>query len=146
MTETPHTNNNRGYEESDANVAALGKYGLGLAIISVVVLALMVWLQSFFAAQTQRAMPASSPLATQRQAPVAPRLQITPEKDLHDVRVAEDSVLHSYGWIVRDSGVVRLPIARAMELTAQRGLPVRTEGMTQSAERKATGEKKEAQP
>ena len=146
MTETPHTNNNRGYEESDANVSALGKYGLGLAIITAVVLALMVWLQSFFTAQTQRAMPASSPMATQRQAPAAPRLQVTPEKDLHDMRVVEDSVLHSYGWIVRDSGVVRLPVARAMELTAQRGLPVRTEGMTQSAERKTTGEKKAAQP
>jgi hypothetical protein len=145
MTEihkTPtHTNNHRGFEESDANVAALGKYGLGLAIIFAVVLALMMWLQSFFAAQTKRAMPASSPLATQRQAPAAPRLQIKPEKDLHDVRVAEDSVLHSYGWIVRDSGVVRLPIARAMELTAQRGLPVRAEGGGLRAE----GKKSEAQ-
>lgn len=131
MTETPHppTNNHRGFEESDANVSALGKYGLGLAIITAAVLALMLWLQSFFAVQTKNAMPPSSPLSTQRQAPAAPRLQITPEKDLHDMRVAEDSVLHSYGWIVRDSGVVRLPIARAMELTAQRGLPVRESKM-----------------
>jgi hypothetical protein len=131
-----HTTNNRGYEERDANVASLGKYGIGLAIISAVVLALMLWLQNFFTAQTKRAMPAVSPLATQRQAPAAPRLQVRPEKDLHDIRVAEDSVLHSYGWIVRDSGIVRLPIERAMELTAQRGLPVRAEG----AERGAKGE------
>jgi len=157
MAEThhPHTNNHRGFEESDANVAALGKYGIGLAIISAVVLVLMLWLQNFFAAQTKRATLPASPLATQRQAPPAPRLQVIPEKDLHDIRVAEDSVLHSYGWIVRDSGVVRLPIERAMELTAQRGLPVRAEGEGQRAEgkareaksdeRKANEEKREAQ-
>ena len=139
-TPTP-TNNNRGYEESDANVASLGKYGIGLAIISAVVLVLMLWLQNFFAAQTKSVTPPPSPLAVQRQAPPAPRLQVIPEKDLHDVRVAEDSVLHSYGWIVRDAGVVRIPIERAMELTAQRGLPVRAEGRGPKAE----GKKSEVQ-
>jgi len=133
MTEThktpTHTNNNRGYEESDANVAALGKYGIGLAIISAVVLVLMLWLQNFFAAQTKRVTPPPSPLAVQRQAPPVPRLQVIPEKDLHEIRIMEDSVLHSYEWIVRDSGIVRLPIERAMELTAQRGLPFRESKM-----------------
>jgi len=148
MTETHHTNNNRGYEESDANVAALGKYCIGLAIISAIVLVLMLWLQNFFAAQTKRATPPASPLATQRQAPPAPRLQVIPEKDFHEVRVAEDSVLHSYGWIVRDSGIVHLPIERAMELTAQRGLPVRTMGDERGAKgegREARGEKGDVQ-
>lgn len=124
-THNTHSTNGRGFEEQDANVGALAKFGLGLAIVCALVLALIVWLQGFFATQTQEAMPASSPLAAQRQAPPAPLLQVTPEKDLHLSRAAEDSVLHNYGWIVRDSGVVRLPIERAMELTAQRGLPLR---------------------
>ncbi len=42
-----HTDNDRGHEESDANVSAVTKFGIGLAIISVVVLALMAWLQFF---------------------------------------------------------------------------------------------------
>jgi hypothetical protein len=33
--------------------------------------------------------------------------------------------LQSYGWIDQQKGVVRIPIERAMELTAERGLPVR---------------------
>jgi hypothetical protein len=127
MTETHHTQttNGRGFEESDANVSALAKFGIGLAVISVVVLALMLWLQGFFAAQTKRATPPPSPLAVQRQAPPAPLLQVTPEKDLQQVHALEDSILHSYGKVTNDASVVRIPIARAMELVAQRGLPVR---------------------
>jgi hypothetical protein len=124
---TTHTSNHRGYEASDANVGSLTKFGIGLAIVAAVVLALMLWLQDFFAAQNQRATPPVSPWAAQRQAPPAPRLQVAPARDLRDIRMMEDSVLHSYGWVVRDSGVVRLPIERAMELVAQRGLPVRAE-------------------
>jgi len=129
MTDThkipTHTDNGRGYEASDANVSALTKFGVGLAIISAIVLVLMVWLLKFFISQNKDATPPASPLAVERQAPPAPRLQIAPEKDLHQVHVGEDSLLHSYGWVIRDAGVVRIPIERALELTAQRGLPVR---------------------
>jgi len=123
-----HTTNGRGYEESDANVSALAKFGIGLAVISVVVLALMFWLQNFFAAQTKSATPPPSPLAVQRQAPPAPLLQVAPEKDLQQIHAAEDSILHSYGKVTSDASVVRIPITRAMDLVAQRGLPVRAEG------------------
>ncbi len=34
-------------------------------------------------------------------------------------------MLKSYGWIDRDKGVVRIPIDRAIEILAERGLPVR---------------------
>ena len=123
-----HTNNGRGHEESDANVSAVTKFGIGLAIISVVVLVLMVWLQNFFGNQTKRATPPPSPLMAERQSPPGPRLQIEPAKDLDEVRATEDSVLNSYGWVVRDGGVMRIPIDRAIELVVQRGLPVRSAG------------------
>ncbi len=41
------------------------------------------------------------------------------------MRAAEEKILHSYGWIDQQKGIVRIPIERAMELTAQRGLPAR---------------------
>jgi hypothetical protein len=34
-------------------------------------------------------------------------------------------MLKSYGWIDRDKGVVHIPIDRAIEILAERGLPVR---------------------
>ncbi len=69
----------------------------------------------------------------ERQLPPGPRLQIAPAKDLDDVRAAEDSVLYNYGWVVRDAGVVRIPIERAIELVVQRGLPVRSAGEIEEA-------------
>ena len=53
------------------------------------------------------------------------RLQITPEVDLAALRAKENRELASYGWIDKESGVVRIPIVRAMDLIAQRGLPMR---------------------
>jgi hypothetical protein len=123
-----HTDNGRGHEESDANVSAVTKFGIGLAIISVVVLVLMVWLQNFFSNQTRRATPPPSPFMVERQLPPGPRLQVAPAKDLQEVRAAEDSVLNSYGWVVRDAGVVHIPIEHAIELVVQKGLPVRSAG------------------
>jgi hypothetical protein len=40
----------------------------------------------------------------------------------------QDKVLASYDWVDEKNGVVRIPIDQAMELLAQRGLPVRPEG------------------
>lgn len=144
MSSEQHTStpNGRGHETSDANVAVLAKYGIGLAVIFALVLVLMLLLRGFFVTQTKRATPPASPLAAQRQAPPAPLLQVTPEKDLLQVRATEDSILHTYGKVTSDASVVRLPIERAMELVAQRGLPVRAEGKTQVA----NAEKGEKQP
>ncbi len=55
-----------------------------------------------------------------------PNLQMNPRADVVTFRAREDEELNSYGWINRTSGVVRIPIERAMELIAQRGLPTRT--------------------
>lgn len=39
--------------------------------------------------------------------------------ELIDLRTRETILLESYDWVDRDQGVVRIPIDRAMELTAQ---------------------------
>ena len=52
-----------------------------------------------------------------------PRLIVTPAADLEELRAREDEELKSYAWIDRKSGIVRIPIERAMELIVQRGLP-----------------------
>jgi cytochrome c oxidase cbb3-type subunit III len=46
---------------------------------------------------------------------------------LAELRAAEDAALHSYGWVDRATGIVRIPIDRAMEVLAARGLPVRAQ-------------------
>ena len=62
-----------------------------------------------------------------------PNLQID---DDHAERVAlyaaQNAKLNSYGWVDRSNGIVRIPIDRAMDLIAQRGLPARTNGVSET--------------
>jgi Zn-dependent metalloprotease len=53
----------------------------------------------------------------------SPRLQDDNTRDLKMMRANEDKVLQSYTWIDKNSGAVRIPVARAMEILAERGLP-----------------------
>ena len=55
-----------------------------------------------------------------------PRLQTDDgNQDVADLHAREDLLLNNYSWVSNQSqGKVRIPIERAMELIAQRGLPV----------------------
>jgi hypothetical protein len=55
-------------------------------------------------------------------APPAPRLQVQPVRHWRDFRAAELERLSTYGWMDRSSGAVHIPIERAMDLVAQRGV------------------------
>jgi hypothetical protein len=59
-----------------------------------------------------------------------PRLQIAPREDLRELRSREEAELHSYAWVDKTNGVVRIPIDRAMNLLLERGLPVRGDNDT----------------
>ena len=52
-----------------------------------------------------------------------PRLQIDPQNDLTRTQARDREVLNSYAWMDRSTGTVRIPIERAMEIVAERGLP-----------------------
>ena len=54
-----------------------------------------------------------------------PRLQIDDgNQEIADLHAREDLLLENYSWVDQSQGKVRIPIERAMELIAQRGLPV----------------------
>jgi hypothetical protein len=62
---------------------------------------------------------------------VTPRLQTDDgNQDTVDLHAREDLLLEHYSWIDRSQGKVRIPIDQAMQLIAERGLPV---GQTNSA-------------
>ena len=52
-----------------------------------------------------------------------PRLEEQPAAELANLRRAEDRRLSSYGWIDRQQRVVHVPVERAIEILAERGLP-----------------------
>jgi len=57
----------------------------------------------------------------------APRVQTDDgNQDVADLHLREDLLLNNYSWADQSQGKVRIPIERAMELLAARGLPVAT--------------------
>jgi hypothetical protein len=64
-----------------------------------------------------------------------PRLESDERLEINDFRMQEEKTLHSYGWVDQSAGVVHIPIDRAMQLLAQRGLPTRPQaGITPSSD------------
>ena len=54
-----------------------------------------------------------------------PRVQTDDgNQDVADLHAREDLLLSNYTWADQTQGKVRIPIERAMELIAQRGIPV----------------------
>ena len=58
--------------------------------------------------------------------PPGPLLESYPAESYPALRATQESQLNSYGWVDREQGTVHIPIERAMELIAQRNLPVVT--------------------
>jgi hypothetical protein len=63
----------------------------------------------------------------------SPRLQTDDgNQEIADMHAKEDLLLENYSYVDRGKGTVRIPIERAMELIAQRGLPVAPTSTTMS--------------
>jgi hypothetical protein len=66
-----------------------------------------------------------SKLSEMTQSFPTPRVQTDDgNQDVADLHAREDLLLENYSWADESTGKVRIPIERAMELIAQRGLPV----------------------
>ena len=100
-----------------------GGYGrtllLLLFIFLVAAVGLVAALEGEFSASQVKAFPVDT---TSFQEPV---LQIDPVADLKAYEEQEAELLNSYGWVDKSAGVAHIPIERAIELTAQQGLPHR---------------------
>jgi hypothetical protein len=115
------------YEGRDLNPRAIAWFTAGLAILIVVALLAMAGLIRLLS----RGEPPGQGLVTPGDTTVAafdrsaqPDLQIAPIQDLRRMRAAEDAQLENYGWVDRQGGIAAIPIDRAMELVAERGLKV----------------------
>ena len=116
--------------KQDVDVRAVSKFGVGL-ILGVIFASFLMWfLFDRFAAREQRRSPRPERMEAfnPQKEPPEPRLQPNPPADLKTFRDAEEAILNGYAWVDPDKGMVRIPVARAMELVAQEGLPSRKEG------------------
>ncbi len=127
-----------GHEHSDASVWIIVKFGLWLAISAVVISAgvgLLFWLFVKQSEETTKEFPLAG---QEHRLPAAPRLQQFPVNEMVEFRRHENDVLQKYGWVNKETGVVRMPIADAMKLAVERGLPARAPQAQASGDQAAT--------
>lgn len=114
-----------GHELSDLRPGYIALFGVVLTVVIVAAAIITSLLIHFKAAEHSRQETPVPRLAQEREATPGPRLQVDANKELRQLRAGEEAVLNSYGWVDKDSGIVRIPIQRAMEILAKKGLPAR---------------------
>ncbi|MBI1741030.1 MAG: hypothetical protein HY233_01970 [Acidobacteriales bacterium] len=146
---TNHGHSGHGVEFEREDLSSRGVFGfmIGLAIIGVVIYFIITGMYTFLDKYEKSQMSAASPLVkSEDSAQVgsrrvtqdyverkfkengAPLLEVDERGQLHDFVMNQEKQLNSYGWVDEKAGVAHIPIERAMELTIQRGLPVRPQG------------------
>ncbi len=111
-------------EHRDVNIRAVFWTGIGLLVTLWIIVLLMYPLFAYLRherVEEERAAPAAFRNAPA--VPPPPRLQADPRRDLQDFRQYEERQLNGYHWVDRARGMVSLPIERAIEIIAQRGIP-----------------------
>jgi hypothetical protein len=144
--EINHTNStgHGDYERRDIGVAGILYFLAGLAVAGVLVYfivnGIFWYLDKRFEAEQAPVSPLvkSAPSDTRHipsqyngdyekylkeQFP-APQLEVNERTELNDIRLREENTLSTYDWVDQKAGTVRIPIDRAMDLLAQRGLPL----------------------
>jgi hypothetical protein len=104
----PEAQARTGYETRDASAARLLWFGAGLIIALAVVELLMLAFHGLFVSERPR------PLPEQAESNIYQQL-----RTLHD---DEDRALSRYEWVDRKAGIVRIPIDRAIDLVAEKGI------------------------
>ena len=97
----------------------------GLTVVILVVFGLMWGIATFFKGSLLKQDPAPAALAEARETrvPPGPNLQPNPSANLAAFRAAEEAELASWAWVDKEKGVARVPVERALEIVASRGLP-----------------------
>ncbi len=116
-----------GHEAADADIGPLIKFAIFLALTTFVCAAICVGLYKYLDQREAREKAGRYPLAAglARPLPPPPRLQTYPFYDLKAFRSEENRVLEHYGWVDKNAGVVRIPVERAIDVLAEKGLPYR---------------------
>lgn len=114
-----------GHEHADVDLSGANRFILIMAAFLAVTFAFIYFVFTKWEGDFRAGQPQPSPVAARDgdRLPPLPRLQTTPYADLKAFTASEDEVLTTYAWVDKEKGVVRLPIAKAIELVAERGLP-----------------------
>lgn len=135
------------HETTDISLEGIGKLTIGFVIILVVVSAVMFGTYRMLDSRARAADTSISRINVDRRAvdiagaplidqantldrkgrqPAGPALLTDEPAWLREIRARTTAAQTTYGWVNKETGVVRLPIERAKLLIIERGLPVTT--------------------
>jgi hypothetical protein len=111
------------YETEDFSPRGIRWFTAGLAVLAVMVFVFMGGLLWVLSGGWPPRQGIVTPMIPAPDMSPEPDLQVASSRDYQDMRAAEEAQLRSYGWVDRDAGIAAIPIERAMEIFAGRGLP-----------------------
>jgi hypothetical protein len=137
---------NGGYERSDIGTRGVLYFLAGLAVAGLLAYFVVAALYSYLDKRSEAEQAPVNPLVTNAPADTRripkdypqgtfpnPKLEEDERGQLIDIRLKEEQTLSTYDYIDKQAGTVRIPIDRAIDLIAQRGLPVRAQAATAEA-------------
>jgi hypothetical protein len=136
MTDRRHENHSTqlGFEREDLGAKPVVGFIISVVVTGVLIYYVLWGVFHFLDAYDRKHQQNLSPLVhveqdtrsvrtTDIQRFPQPRLEESERTELNDFRYSEEEQLNSAGWIDEKAGIAHIPITRAMELVAERGLP-----------------------
>ncbi len=114
-----HSPNGAGHEQSEVSVRLIVVSLAFLAVATAIVFVLVIGIFRYFYSSysTAESIKLSQPVI-----PPEPRIEVAPYEQLQQLRVKEDHILNSYAYVDKASGVVRVPIDKAIDMLAAKGV------------------------
>jgi len=154
-----HPPTNGGYERRDIGVGGVLYFLLGLFVAGIFVYFVVNGLYAFLQKRSDAEQTPVSPLVINAPADTRhidreypqgafpdPKLEEDERGQLNGIRLKEEQTLSTYDYVDKNAGTVRIPIDRAMDLVAQRGLPTRAQSSTTNAPTQQSKPQQESKP
>jgi hypothetical protein len=109
-----HTHNGSGHEHREASVRFILHTLLGLFITVAIVCAIVYGIFRVFEKQYAEEGRATQTSGLPAVGP-GPHVEEYPALELKDLHRSEDAILSRYGWVDQKSGVVHIPIEKAID-------------------------------
>ncbi|MFZ0419095.1 MAG: hypothetical protein WAM04_13435 [Candidatus Sulfotelmatobacter sp.] len=129
------------FEHQDLKAAGIVYFLLTLVVLIMLSMFGLRGLYAYLDRREKASQPAVNPLVTSvpedtlhiapgypQTAFPSPKLEEDERGQLNGIRLQQDDILYTYGWVDEKAGTVHIPIERAMDLLVQRGLPLRPQG------------------
>lgn len=113
-----------GHQPDQVEIGTIVWFGVGLTLSVMAVFAVVWFLLMYFRGRDIRTAEEQSPLmAIQDGLFPAPRLQEHPPRNLAAYHLEMEKKTESFGWVDEKAGIARIPVERALEIAAEKGLP-----------------------